>query len=315
MKELTNFNPSSGKKILFVLPVNDVIQLDLNECAFALGEQENEVDLLVLANNLDKEHMDAVESIFSEPTVERPKGKAQPNQSVEYEMVKPKNKINFKIEKTDNESFPKIFNEAFNYANLNGYEWFVVIESDDVISKNYLKYFKLYENEKKSYDGFLPLVKESAPTGFAGFMNEACWVEGFAEVAGTFDLNLLLRFSCMNLTSCAFKVESVKKYSEESDGIYKPMKESMKINFVYEFFLRMIYNDLKFFTIPRLGYDHKINKEVPKVNYFTSKLPLDLTMKSEQDGGITPEELKFWMDLAKKEYFFDNDRNKTYKAA
>lgn len=315
MKELTNFNPSNGKKILFVLPVDDIVQLELNECAYALAEQEKTIDLLLLAKGLDKDQMEALNTIFEGPVVERPKGKAQPNQPVEFEMVKPKNKLNFHIQETNKDSFNKLFNEAFNYANINGYEWFVVIESDDVISKNYLKYFNLYESEKGSYDGFLQLIKESAPTGFAGFMNEACWVEGFAEVAGTFDLNLLLRFNCINLTGCAFKVESIKKYSEEVDGLYKPMKESMKINYVYEFFLRMIYNDLKFFTIPRLGYDHRINKEVSKVSYFTSKLPLDLTSKSESNGGLSQEELKFWMDLAKKEYFFDNDRNKSYKAA
>lgn len=315
MKELTNFNPSNGKKILFILPVNDIVQLELNECAYALGEQQNTVDLLALTYNLNKDETEALETILSEPKVERPKGKAQPNQPVEFEMVSPKNKINFKIEQTKSENFVKLFNEAFNYAGLNGYEWFVVIEKDDVISKNYLKYFEIYEKDKGSFDGFLPLIKESAPTGFAGFLNEACWVEGFAEVAGTFDLNLLLRFNCMNLTGCAFKVESVKKYSEEVEGFYKPMKESMKINYVYEFFLRMVYNDLKFFSIPRLGYDHKINKEVEKVDYFTSKLPLDITIKSQSDGGIPQEEFKFWMDLAKKEYFFDNDRSKTYKVA
>lgn len=315
MKEFKNFKPSNSKKILFVLPVNEIVQLELNECMYALAEQESTVDLLVLAKGLDSDHKEALGSILEKPSVERPKGKPQPNQPVEFEMVSPQGKINYTIEESQSESFNKIFNEAFNYAAVNGYEWFTVIEPDDVITKNYLKYFSLYEKEKNEFDGFLPLVKESAPLGFAGFLNESCWVEGFAEVAGTFDLNLLLRFNCMNATACAFKVESLKKYSEEIDGAYKPMKESMKINYVYEFFLRMVYNDLKFFSIPRLGYDHRINKTVDTISYFSSKLPLDTVGKEPSKGGVTQGEYKFWMDLAKKEYFFDNDRKKTYQPA
>ncbi len=93
------------------------------------------------------------------------------------------------------------------------------------------------------------------------------------------------------------------------------MKESMKINYSYEFLLRMIYNDLKFFTIPRLGYDAKINRAIDKYDYFSSKLPSDLVQKNSENGGLSIEEYKYWTDLAKKEYFFDNDRNKVYQPA
>jgi len=34
-----------------------------------------------------------------------------------------------------------------------------------------------------------------------------------------------------------------------------------------------------------------------------------------EKGGITQEEYKFWMELSKKEYFFDNDRSKIYQAS
>lgn len=315
MKESKNSNHSKTNKLLFVLPVDEVVQTELNECLYALAEQECEVDLLVLQRGLDKDHVEALEGIIKNPTVERAKSKPQPNQPVEFEMVSPKGKINYAILETQNETFSKIFNEGLNYALNQGYEWFTVIEPDDVVSKTYLKYFNLYESDKKQYDGFLFLLKETAPMGFVGFMNEACWVDGFAEVAGSFDLNLLLRFNCMNATGCAFKVESLKKYSEEVDGELKAMKESMKTNYVYELFLRMVYNDLKFFTIPRVGYDHRINKPSAKVNFFSSKLPHDITNKNPKDGGMSAEEYKFWSDLAKKEYFFDNDRKKAYQTS
>lgn len=316
MKELKNYKSSNSKKLLFVLPIEEIDQLRLNECAYSLAEQESVVDLLVLAKNIENEHEDALRSILDNPSVERakPRDPKIQNQVQEFEMVVGKNKINYTIEKTEKDSFSKIFNEAFNYAVDNGYEWFSVIEHDDSINKNWLKYFNIYSSEKQ-FDGLLPLTKETSPMGFAGFMNEASWVEGFSEVAGIFDLNLILRFNCMNITGTIFKVDSVKNYSEKTDEGYKPMKESMKINHAYEFFLRMVYNDLKFYTIPRVGYDHSINRKVEKITYFSSKLPLDLIQMPSSNGGMTIEEHKFWMDLAKKEYFFDNDRKKTFQPA
>lgn len=312
MKEFKNYNSSNNNKILFVLPINKVEEVLLNECIYALSEQDELVDLLVLTNNLNNNSLDILKSILDNPKVERSKGKTGEEEIVE---LTGKNKVNYIIEDTHSDTFPKIFNDSFNYANVNNYEWFSVIEYDDTITKFWLKYFNLYSKEKNEYDALVPISKQTAPMGFAGFMNEASWVDGFAEVAGVFDLNLMLRFNCISIVGTAFKTKSILKYSEEKDGFYKPMKESIKLNYNYEFLLRMIYNDLKFYSVPRLGFDFKINKSVDKFDYFSSKLPLDLPQKRIEDGGVTVEEYKFWTDLAKKEYFFDNDRNKIYQPA
>lgn len=312
MKELKNYKSSNNNKLLFVLPLNKVDELSLNECAYSLSEQDQIVDLLVLTNKLDESSVNQIKSILDKPIVQRSQGKKGEETIVDVEG---KNKINYIIEDTSSDTFSKIFNESLNYANQNNYEWFSVLEYDDNLTKNWTKYFEIYSKEKSEFDVLIPLAKQSGPLGFLGFMNEASWVDGFAEVAGIFDLNLLLRFNCINVAGSIFKVKSIINYSEESNGIYKPMKESMKINYSYEFLLRMIYNDLKFFTIPRLGYDCKVNKNVDKYDYFSPKLPADLVQKSPENGGVTVEEYKFWNDLAKKEYFFDNDRNKIYQPA
>lgn len=313
MKEFKNYKSSNNNKILFVLPINKIENLYLNECLYSLAEQDEIVDLLILANNLNHESIDLLKSILDNPTVERTVGK--PGENQETKNFSGKNKINFIIQETSSDNYAKIFNEATNYANLNNYEWFSMVENDDFFTKFWLKYFNLYSTEKGENDVLIPLAKQTAPMGFAGFMNEACWVDGFAEVAGIFDLNLMLRFNCINISGCAFKTKSILNYSEEKDGFYKPMKESMKINYSYEFLLRMIYNDLKFYTVPRLGYDAKVNRNIEKYDYFSSKLPMDLVQKSPENGGMTIEEYKFWTDLVKKEYFFDNDRNKIYQPA
>jgi hypothetical protein len=313
MKELKNYKSSNNNKILFVLPLNNNIEEKfLNECLYSLGEQDELVDLLILGHNLNNESINTIKTIIDNPTIERLKGKQGEQEAV---TLTAKNKINFIIEETSSDTFSKIFNESLNYANVNKYEWFTVLELDDSLTKNWVKYFNLYSTEKNEYDAFVPLSRQIAPMGFVGFMNEACWVDGFAEVAGIFDLNLMLRFNCINIAGTVFKTQSILNYSEEKDGVYKPMKESMKINYSYEFLLRMIYNDLKFYTIPRMGYDCRINKTIEKYDYFSSKLPMDLVQKTPENGGIKVEEFKYWTDLAKKEYFFDNDRNKIYQSA
>lgn len=313
MKELKNYKSSNNNKILFVLPINKIEEVYLNECLHNLCEQDEVVDLLVLNNNLKTSELELLKEIINDPKVERKVGKAGENE--ETKLVSGKNKLNYTIEETTSENFPKLFNEAFNYSKINDYKWFTIIEHDDTLTKFWLKYFNLYSDNKKDYDVLVPLAKQTSPMGFVGFMNEASWVDGFSEVAGYFDLNLMLRFNCINICGSAFKVDSISKYSEEKNGMYKPMKESMKLNYSYEFLLRMIYNDLKFFTVPRLGYDCRINRTFDNHDYFSSKLPLDLVQKPQDKGGVSVEEYKFWTDLSKKEYFFDNDRNKIYQPA
>ena len=165
-------------------------------------------------------------------------------------------------------------------------------------------------------------MRNSINGTFTGLLNEAAWAEGMAEEAGKVDVNLLMRYNCVNPLGAVYKVSAIEEYSEcERDdkqapipGTLRPMKESMKLTHYYEFFLRMIYNDLKVMTIPRLCYELKIvRKEV--FTDSTCKLPQDITAYPKERGGISNEEGRFWFELAKKEYFFDEDRKKTYETA
>ena len=91
----------------------------------------------------------------------------------------------------------------------------------------------------------------------------------------------------------------VKKERLIEFGTFKP---SMKLTFVYEFLLRMTYNSLRVMTIPKLGYKHTTLREGSIFwNY-----------KSGSDV-MTENEVKFWISTAKKEYFFNEDRNIKYE--
>jgi len=264
---------------------------------------------LLILSKLDDAGNALLDNIVKLPIINR--STKDKDGKIQEQKISAEKKINYCIEKTEKSTFYEVFNEASNYAATNNYKWFSVIEHDDVVDINWYGVFNTYAEEKTEVDIFLPITKEISNGTKVGFINEFCWYEPIgAEVAGVTDLQILLRFNCLNLTCGVIKTDSVKKYSENKDGLFYPLKESMKISAMYEFFLRSVYNDFKIFTIPRAGYEHRINRTFDIVDNFSSKLQPDLTSKPVEKGGINRDE--FWMELAKKEYFFDHDRKLSY---
>ena len=91
-----------------------------------------------------------------------------------------------------------------------------------------------------------------------------------------------------------------------SGGVFKTdeflniggLKGSMKLVFWYEFLMRALYKGKKIFVIPKIGYYHLANR------------PDSLTAKYIET--MDEREADWWIDLAKKEYFFPQDRKKAY---
>ena len=77
-------------------------------------------------------------------------------------------------------------------------------------------------------------------------------------------------------------------------GGFKP---SVKLTFIYEFLLRLTYNSVSIMTIPKLGYKH-INRREGSI-FWNYKY-------GEQK--MIEDEVRFWIQTAKKEYFFNDDR-------
>jgi hypothetical protein len=302
MKELQNLTSLNAKKLLVVLPVKKVQDLFLNECAFSLAQQTYPIDLLVLYAGNEGQERSMLETILNKPHITI-KEQVNPEEPAVDKVIEADKTLNYIIEKTESHKFQSIFNEAFNYAEINGYESFSLIEPEDVLDANWFTYVNRYSAKKPDFDGFLPLTREVSNGAFLGFGNEACWVENYAEVAGTYDLQLLMRFNCMNITGAVFKTTSLATYAENVNGVRKIMKEDFKLTYSYEFFLRMVYNDKKFFTIPRLGYEHRMDIPSEIIDPFSSKIPRNIAQWPEDKGGMVPEEIKFWNETAKKEYF------------
>jgi len=170
-------------------------------------------------------------------------------------------------------------------------EWFSVLEYDDEYSKHWFKNVKNYMESYDDVDIFLPLVVDvDESQNFLGFTNEAIWAMKFSEKHGELDNNTLLNYQNFQTSGAVIKKESF-----ESVGMLKP---SMKLTFVYEFLLRATYNDFRIMTIPKIGYKH--------MNMRENSLFWDY--KNDPKDKIAPEEAGFWVEQAKKEYFFTYDR-------
>ena len=312
MKELTTLESSNNKKLLVVLPINKILDKNLNKALFHLREQTYKIDLLILTSkDLTEEEENSLADILRESKVEETH--QEKDGKLSTRVVPSKKDLNYVIETTEKNNFQGVFNESFNYALTNGYEWFSVVEYLDAVDFNWYKIFDEFSSKKEGVDVYTPIAKQSVNGFFKGFLNESCWAEGFAEEAGLFDQQMLVRMNCINLTGSVLKTNSIKQYSEEKNGFYYPMKESFNITSSYEFFLRFVYNDIKVFTIPRIGYDYYLNNNVEKYDVFLSKVPANLLQLSKENGGVTQQEYQFWIQAAKKEYFFDEDRSIEYK--
>ena len=175
-------------------------------------------------------------------------------------------------------------------------EWVSLFEFDDEYSpiwfKNVEKYIKAYPNTQM----FLPVVVETDDKGaFAGFTNEATFAANFTQEIGYLNNDTLLDYQNFQTAGMV-----VKKSVLESFGLFKP---SIKLTFVYELLLRLTYNSVRIMTIPKLGYKHVSMREGSIFwNYKNG------------NEVMSEDEVKFWISTAKKEYFFNDDRNIKYEA-
>lgn len=183
------------------------------------------------------------------------------------------------------------FCSQINYGVLNSScDWVSFFEFDDEYSpiwfKNVDKYMKVYPN----VDVFLPVVVETDEKGmFVGFTNEATFAANFSQEMAMLTNETLQEYQNFQTSGSVIKKSLINDF-----GGFKP---SFKLTFVYEFLLRLTYNSASIMTIPKLGYKHMNLREGSIFwNYKFS------------ENKVTEDEVKFWIQSAKKEYFFSNDR-------
>lgn len=174
-------------------------------------------------------------------------------------------------------------------------EWFSILEVDDQYKPIWLKTMNDYIQENPDVDIFLSIVKDINQEGkFLSFTNESTWAYGFTEKQGYLDNEVLLDFQNYQTSGALYRTSVIKE-----NGMFK---ENIKLTFTYEFLLRMTHNGVKIMTVPKIGYEH--------VNFREDSL--FWLYKNNEDTKLKEPEVKFWLETAKKEFFFKNKRDVNY---
>ena len=177
-------------------------------------------------------------------------------------------------------------------------EWFSILEIDDEYQKIWLKSVSQYMEEHKDADVFLPIVKDIDPEGnFTNFTNESVWAYGFSEKQGLLDNEVLMEYQSYQISGGIYKTKTFLDLGG--------LKENIKLTFGYEFLLRLTHNGTKVVVVPRIGYRH-VNLREDSLFWL---------YKNDEKMKLKEKEAKFWIDAAKKEFFFTNKREINYSEA
>jgi glycosyltransferase involved in cell wall biosynthesis len=256
----------------------------------------NSISLIVPVHKLEKTYLDScITSIKNQ--------KEKPDEvlfvtSNDIELKEYLNSYDFEqikdiVRIVENESGDYGFQSQMNYGvKESKSEYITFVEYDDEISPIWIKNGKEYSEHYPEVGVFLPIIYETDENGrFISFTNESVWAKDFSEVSGYLDNNALQRVQNFNFDGMVVK----KSIYEDNGGL----KSNMKLTFTYEFLLRMTYFSVPVMVIPKLGYKHTNNREG--------------SLFVEYKSTIDVLESKFWVNKAKKEYFYTQDREITYE--
>ena len=183
------------------------------------------------------------------------------------------------------------YTEVINFAvHSISTPYFSVLQYDDALNNTYVKFFKQYAEAYPEVSVFVPISLEFDGGNFTRCANEAVWNIEYTEKQGYLDFETVKKAFIFSFVGAAYK----------TDGFIanNGFKHSIKKYFEYEYFLRILYNLEEVMVIPRFMVSHTINRENSLSRYYDDMEQL---------------ESKFYQDLARKEYYFAEDRTIEYK--
>lgn len=192
-----------------------------------------------------------------------------------------------------NEEVSSDFSTLVNYSVNNiTTPYFSILEYDDVYTDIWFRNVEEYVKFNPEVSVFLPLndLIDFNDNRFLGYGNEAPWASSFSNEIGYVDNDCLQQFFDFYLTGAVFNKEDW----TNNGGL----KSSIKVTFWYEFLLRLTNNGKKVFVIPKVGYKHYVNRKDSLYDVYRQT--------------VDEKESNWWFELAKKECFYKQDRNKTY---
>lgn len=172
-------------------------------------------------------------------------------------------------------------------------KYFSLLEFDDAYKPIWFENLEKYMIEYNDKEIFLPIISEMNSKGnFVGLSNEPAWSFDFSDKLGEINNETLLEFPNISLCGMTMDKEVFINIGE--------LKPSIKLTFNYEFLLRYTYSGKNVLIIPKIGYEH--------TNMRPSSLFWEYKNSTDPNIKITPEESVFWMEVAKKEYYYTEAR-------
>ena len=185
------------------------------------------------------------------------------------------------VSESEGDSFQELVNTA-----VDGIEekWFSILEYDDTYTSIWLDNAKKYIDFMPNTSVFMYLedITDFNDGKYIGFGNAEVYASSFSNEIGYLDNDCLQNYFDFYLTGSIFNTSDWK----EVGGL----KPQIKLTFWYEWLLRVTNKNKTVFVIPKVGYNHSLNRKGSLVDVYRESLSQD--------------EVQFLFDLAKHEYFF-----------
>ena len=176
------------------------------------------------------------------------------------------------------------------FANNPDIKWFSILEFDDTYTPIWLSNAKKYMDfmPDTSVFMFLEDITDFNNGKYIGFGNAEAWASSFSNQIGYIDNDCLQNYFDFYLTGSIFNI----KDWQEVGGL----KPQIKLTFWYEWLLRLTNKGKTVFVIPKVGYNHNLNRSGSLVNLYRDSM--------------SKEEIEWNFDLAKREYFYHPNINR-----
>lgn len=193
-----------------------------------------------------------------------------------------------KVSKSEGTSFQELVNAGVEAVKNDGFKWFSILEFDDEYTDIWLSNAKRYIDFMPETSVFMTLedIVDFNDGRFIGFGNAEAYASSFSNEIGYIDNDCLQNYFDFYLTGSIFNVADWFEV-----GGLKPL---MKLTFWYEWLLRLTSKGRKVFVMPKSCYIHRLGRKGSLVDVYKKTL--------------SDEEVQWWFDMAKREYFYKEER-------
>jgi hypothetical protein len=231
---------------------------------------------------------EAIESVFNQKNGHAPKEVVIVTTTETKKEIQTERKVRFVI---NDESYDNIQSQVNKAVEEVKTAFFMVLDFDDELTPFYFENLATHMEEMPNVDMFMPIIADTTlDKKIHRYINEVNWAKDLTnDKHGYLTMETLMNYNLVTTSGAAIRKEKF----EEAGG-FKP---SIKLSFVYEFLMRFTNVDGIAYTIPKIGYLRKFGRENSYLN---------------EQSKMDADEVSFWWGLAKKEYVWPHDRNKTY---